>query len=159
MTLGEKKSLATPGNRTCVGDVPVLCSTNWTTSPPPQFFTSCHCYDSQPRANTEMRKVRMQRYFVAILFHFFFWGGGGGYFSRSIHVVLVITVATISSWILLASPHSLILQVFHCSVSPHFKIPRGFTCLSHANSSTGFHISALYLIFWIHRFSLSYSIF
>ena len=31
--LGEK-SLAAPGNRTCVGNVPVRCSTNWSTSPP-----------------------------------------------------------------------------------------------------------------------------
>ena len=33
LTLGEK-SLAAPGNRTCVGGVPVRCCTNWATSPP-----------------------------------------------------------------------------------------------------------------------------
>ena len=33
LTVGEK-SLAAPGNRTCVGSVPVRCSTNWSTSPP-----------------------------------------------------------------------------------------------------------------------------
>ena len=33
LTLGEK-SLAAPGNRNCVGSVPVRCSTNWATSPP-----------------------------------------------------------------------------------------------------------------------------
>ena len=30
---GRKKSLAAPGNRTCVGSVPVRCCTNWATSP------------------------------------------------------------------------------------------------------------------------------
>ena len=29
----RKKSLAAPGNRTCVGSVPFRCSTNWATSP------------------------------------------------------------------------------------------------------------------------------
>ena len=33
LTIGEK-SLTAPGNRTCVGGVPVRCSTNWATSPP-----------------------------------------------------------------------------------------------------------------------------
>ena len=33
LTVGEK-FLAAPGNRTCVGGVPVRCSTNWATSPP-----------------------------------------------------------------------------------------------------------------------------
>ena len=32
LTLGEK-SLAAPGNQTCIGNVPVWCSTNWATSP------------------------------------------------------------------------------------------------------------------------------
>ena len=30
----ERKSLAAPGNRTCVGGVLARCSTNWATSPP-----------------------------------------------------------------------------------------------------------------------------
>ena len=35
LTQGEK-SLAAPGNRTCVSGVPVRCCTNWATSPSPQ---------------------------------------------------------------------------------------------------------------------------
>ena len=43
LTLGEK-SLAAPGNRTCVGSVPVRCSTNWATSLPMTSVWDAHIY-------------------------------------------------------------------------------------------------------------------
>ena len=41
--LWEKKSLAAPGNRTCVNGMAVRCSINWTTSPPkPHIWSHSH---------------------------------------------------------------------------------------------------------------------
>ena len=51
MTLGEK-SLAVPGNRTCVSDLMIRCSTIWATSPP--FLNWKTKHRAEPRSSKDL---------------------------------------------------------------------------------------------------------